>query len=385
MTNRLIRRPLERKRRGVTLVELVVSSVSAMTLLAGLTSAIFVASRAVSPSGSAHLIAGASLSLDEIATDMRTLKRVTSRSNRDFAFTVDDRSTDPDSVDESIRYRWSGVAGGSLTRTYNGVSLAVIPNVYTFSFTYLTQTDPTAKRILFLQGNVTGTDATYDNTRVQIMQGLGYTVLRKTTVAATSQSELEIAAACADAIYVSTTVVADDLGVKLKNTALPVILEELEVADSFGLTSSNGATFTDKRIDVIDNSHYFTDGLDLDQLDFWGSNTVMQGIAPNYAAGLRILGQQKSSDRYPCLAVQDAGGTLIDNTTAAGIRMIVPWGGNGTNPSGLNANGLALWQRILDWASRKKYLSAVEVTVQATNSTAPVLYTRSEIVGRPRP
>jgi hypothetical protein len=343
-----------------------------------------VASRAVSPSGSAHLIAGTSLSLDEIATDMRSLKRITSRSNRDFAFTVDDRSTDADSVDESIRYRWSGVAGSSLTRTYNGVSLAVIPNVYTFSFTYLTQTDPPTKRILFLQGNVTGTDATYDTARVQIMKGWGYTILRKTTIASTSQSELEVAASCADAIYVSTTVVADDLGVKLKNTALPVILEELEVADSFGLTSSNGATFVDRQIDVVTDSHYFTVGL-AGTLGIWNANVAIQGIAPNYASSLRILCQEKTNLDYPCLAVLDAGATLIDNSAAAGTRIIVPWGGNGVDPSGLTASGFTLWQRVLEWASRKKFLSAVEISVQAPSSAAPVLYTRSEIVGRPRP
>src|SRR5688572_14179327 len=50
------RRRRDARRCGLTLIELVVSSISTMVLLAGLTSAIFIASRAVSPQGGAAAV-----------------------------------------------------------------------------------------------------------------------------------------------------------------------------------------------------------------------------------------------------------------------------------------------------------------------------------------
>lgn len=386
------------RRRALTLAEVVVSSVSAMTLLAGLTSALFVVSRSASTKQSTNLTTAAGFALDEMAAELRTAKSIKSRSATAVTFTVADRSNDADSNDETITYAWDKNIGGTITRTYNGVSAPFLRDVYNLSFGYNTQSLTGNKRVLFVQGNVTGTEATYDNFRVTTMQGWGYTVIRTTTTASTSQVELEAAAACSDVVYVSSTVPPNDLNTKLKNSAKGIVLEEALVADSFGLTTTDGPQAIEDQIRISDNSHYITSGLSTGAVRILTSASNLRTIAPNYASGLVWYGTEKNDPRYPNIAIMEAGGLLVDGTQAAGVRVFVPWGGDNLNPAQLNSDGQGLWRRTLDWATGNQTYTSIDISLQITgddNQTGGsskkieptpgvVLQTRAELLGKPR-
>ena len=386
------------RRRGLTLAEVVVSSVSAMTLLAGLSSALFVASRSSSTTQSTNLTTSAGFALDEMAAEIRTAKSIRSRTANAVTFTVDDRSTDLDSNDETITYAWDGNVAGTITRTYNGVSAPFFKDVYNLSLGYNSQTLPNTKRVLFLQGNVTGTEATYDNFRVATIQGWGYTVIRKTTIATTPQVELETAAACSEVVYVSKSVVPNDLNTKLKNSAKGIVLEQALVADSFGLTSTDGPQSSEDQIRISDNGHYITSPLPVGVIRILNSAGNLRCLSPNYASGLSWIGTEKNDPRYPNLAILQSGGVLIDGTPAAGVRVVVPWGADGLNPDLLSADGLVLWRRTVDWATGKQVYTSIDFTLQLIGNdnnvvggsmkseptAGPVLQTRVELVGKPR-
>ncbi len=373
------------QRRGITLLELVVSTASTMTLVAGLTSAIFIASQAAAPNSAANLATAAGLTLDEIAAELRTAKGIRGRTATSISFTVDDRSTDVDSADEAIGYAWDGIPGGSITRTYNGVEATVVTSVYDFALGYTIQPAPSNKRVLFIQGNVSGNEAGYDNLRVQTMQGWGYAVIRKTTVSTTTQTELEVAAASADVIYVSTSVQSEDLDTKLKSTPKGTILEEALVAVPYGLTTADGSQTTETQIRIIDNTHYITSPFSNQTLTILTASSFLQCLSPTYAAGLKVYATEKNGDQYPNIAILDTGGMLTDSSRAAGPRIVVPWGGDGIDPASLNANGLTLWQRALDWATGTQVLASIDVALRTTSLTGPVVQTRVELIGRPRP
>lgn len=382
-------------KRGLTLAELVVSSVSTMVLIAGLSSAIFVASQAADSSMPANKNVNAALTLEEMAADLRMIKSFVSKSAKAVQFTVDDRSTDADAVDETIRYHWDS-AGGPLYRTYNGQLTAILPDIYSLDLTYNTQEEPTNKRILFLQGNVSGTESTYDDVRVQRMQGWGYTVLRKTVTAATTQSELELATVSMDAIYVSTSVVVADLGAKLKSTTKGVILEDIRAAAGFQIATQGFASNTEDDIKLTDNTHYITAPFATGNLRIAITTVPLLSVDPNGACDGLVMYAKPKSGSFLALGVVKTGGTLLDSSQSAGRRVLVTWGGDGINPSNLNSTCDVLWQRSLVWASGAAATTSIEIKLQLAvpdkapgKKSAGVLpgaefQLRTGLVGRPR-
>jgi hypothetical protein len=371
------------RRRGLTLAELVISSVSTMVLIGGLTSAIFVASRAAETDQTATVATFVGLTLDEIATELRTAKAIIGKSADSITFTVDDRSTDSGTVDETIKYSWDDTTD-TLTRIYNNVSSTVLTDIHSFALAYTVQPASSNKRILFLQGDVVGTDATYDNFRVQKMEDWGFTVIRKTIVAATTESELETAASTVDAIYVSTTVVHSNLGTKLKSTSKGVILEELRAAEAFELTGEQSAQYTSNSIKIADNTHYITSTFNSGPLSIATTSVPLQKLDSDIAAGMKVYGKTETGSSVT-LAIADTGALLDDNTQSEGPRICVPWGGDGINPANLSADGLTLWRRSLDWITGTQVLTSIDLSVQVASSEGPVIQTRAEMIGRPRP
>jgi prepilin-type N-terminal cleavage/methylation domain-containing protein len=129
----LCRAPAER---GFTLVEVVVSMGIAAVLMAGVGTAMLIASRAIpdarNPAGATVDAAGA---LEQIITELQYANSITNRSATMIEFTVADR--DSNDIDETIRYEWSGTAGASLTRQYNGgAAVQVLADVRDFALSY---------------------------------------------------------------------------------------------------------------------------------------------------------------------------------------------------------------------------------------------------------
>lgn len=128
------------RRRGFTLTELVLSMTIMTMLLGAITSTILVASHVIDDGTSPAVknLAAAQV-VDQITADLTYALTFSERTSQAVTFSVPDR--DADSVPETIRYSWSGVAGDALTRQYNGgEALVIAEDVQHFDLNYLLRT-----------------------------------------------------------------------------------------------------------------------------------------------------------------------------------------------------------------------------------------------------
>lgn len=129
------------KRAAFTLAETIVSAVALSLLMAGMGSAILIASRSIpelGPQGESRLTA-VNRNAQTLLDELRTARWIKSASTDDLHFSVPDR--DGDGEPESIQYTWSGTAGDPLKRSYNGeTSVEVLSDVTDYSLEWETET-----------------------------------------------------------------------------------------------------------------------------------------------------------------------------------------------------------------------------------------------------
>ncbi len=132
---------------GFTLAELVVAVTITAILMGAMTSAVFIASRAVPPANDpvvATLAAGSEL--DALADDLRYATVFAVLQPHVVQFTVPDRTGD--GAPEDIRYEWSGVPGEPLRRQMNGGAWAdVVASVQSLAFSYNTKAVSTTSKV----------------------------------------------------------------------------------------------------------------------------------------------------------------------------------------------------------------------------------------------
>lgn len=132
-----------RRRRGVTLLEVLTTSAVAALLVGGMASAVRLALN--SQEGTTGPTANAidtSDAIDRLNAELRLATTFTERTATAVTFTVADQNGD--GLAETIRYAWAG-AGSPLTRTFNGApagAAAILDNVQSFNMTFLTRTVP---------------------------------------------------------------------------------------------------------------------------------------------------------------------------------------------------------------------------------------------------
>ena len=137
---KLIPPPRRRRRaRGFSLMEAVVSIGVTTTLMGGMVSVMSIASMASYNNIEAtENTYQARDTISQITTDLSLAESFTERTSTTAAFKVPDRNGD--GLSESIRYEWSGGAGGTLTRQYNGGTVVTIAeNVHHFNLGYITK------------------------------------------------------------------------------------------------------------------------------------------------------------------------------------------------------------------------------------------------------
>lgn len=124
------------RRRGLSLVELTVSMAVSTILLAGIASAMVIASHALPDSNSTmSTTIDAYRVADQLAGELYVAQTITSKTSKSITFFVPDRNGDANP--EAISYSWSGIAGAPLVRQYhNGTQLIVADNVQEFQLTY---------------------------------------------------------------------------------------------------------------------------------------------------------------------------------------------------------------------------------------------------------
>jgi len=120
-------------------MEAVVSIGVTTTLMGGMVSVMSIASRASYNNIEAtENTYQARDTISQITTDLSLAESFTERTSTTAAFKVPDR--DGDGLSESIRYTWSGGAGGTLTRQYNGGPVVTIAeDVHHFNLGYITK------------------------------------------------------------------------------------------------------------------------------------------------------------------------------------------------------------------------------------------------------
>jgi len=386
------------RRNAFTLIEAVTAMAIMVVLLGGMSSAVFIATRAIDDGQAPATITGnAAEAVSTITNDLTFALDFRELTTTAVTFTVPDR--DGDSLPEQIRYAWSGTPGAPLTRAYNnGTPIAIADQVDELAFTHLlrtvtppnqaccqsdgicldmapdacalaganpmgpdstcaTTTCPTVPTLLFVVTSVGGETAT-ELARKVLVESWGYVVAE---IAAPSlQGEFDAALASADVAYVSEEVDAATVGNKLTGAVIGVVNEHPSLIGNLGFSSGVLFSTSSAIVTILNNTHYITSPLALGDLTICSSSQSLTIFGPQIASGGTALAQIGNNN--DTLVVIDSGAALADATSAAGRRVQLPWGRNGFfDFAALNANGQTIMQRSIEWAAGREGALAATV------------------------
>ncbi len=118
------------QRAGLTLLELLVSMTASTALIAGLSSALFIATRMIEPPQRPnHETAESARECEQLLQELRYITSIESVGENLLDIEVPDR--DEDGISEYVRIQWSGVAGESLMWTMNDEpSIPIVNDVH---------------------------------------------------------------------------------------------------------------------------------------------------------------------------------------------------------------------------------------------------------------
>ena len=142
------------RRRGLTLIEMVVALAAASVLMAAMASTMFVALRASDPTYTvAPAVVESLAALADMAAELQFATAVTVANTNAVTVTVPDRN-DADALPETIHYHFTGSPARTLKRQYNGGAEAeVLKNVYALSFLYYPNASAPKTIVVTLQGS----------------------------------------------------------------------------------------------------------------------------------------------------------------------------------------------------------------------------------------
>ncbi|QDU37527.1 hypothetical protein Mal4_18410 [Maioricimonas rarisocia] len=123
-------------RAGYTLVELIISTLSASLLMAGLASSLFLSIRSFDGTSTAAATTRAADVHADVLNDLKHATGFTTRTSNTVTFTVPDR--DGDLAEETITYQWTGLPTAELQYSINGgPAVTVLEDVQQFDVAYL--------------------------------------------------------------------------------------------------------------------------------------------------------------------------------------------------------------------------------------------------------
>ncbi|MCA9270373.1 MAG: hypothetical protein KDA41_17950 [Planctomycetales bacterium] len=338
-----------RGRGGVTLAELLVSTVAATVLMGGLTSSIYIASQGFeadvsAPAEQAH----ADGALTQVMRDAQSATEITELTATAATFVVPDRNGD--NSPETIRYAWSGTPGDPLTYQLNGGAVETLAeDVQQFNLDYLSRFIAGASQpLLFIFGDDKEI-ASEERDRVSLFESWGYQV---TTLSAhVKTDEFATQAKSHDVAFVSAKVSSGDIGTKLSQLAIGVVNEQRVVASNLGLVRDSFDEVTGTSVTIEDNLHYITSPFATGDLKIMSESVNLLAKDDDLAAGFVGLGCQPKKSAFRMLGVVEAGATLWDGTPAPARRVQLPWGRDSLEVSKLTDDGRTVLKRSLEWAS----------------------------------
>ncbi len=200
------------------------------------------------------------------------------------------------------------------------------------------------KKVLFVVPDA-GSPGSQDTAKQALMESWDYTVSMIT--ASAPQTDFDAAVAAADVAYVSEEIVSTDLGTKLRAATIGVVNEESALVDEFGIAATREG-YAATAIQIIGNSHYITAPFSIGPLTIAASDAELNRLTGSPAPGLDVLADSSAKET---LVTLDPGDQLFDGGTAAGRRVQLPWGTDNFDINSLNADGLTLMQRALEWGA----------------------------------
>jgi hypothetical protein len=218
---------------------------------------------------------------------------------------------------------------------------------------------------------------TQEAAKKALMESWGFTV--NLIDESASQGDFDAAVATADVAYIAEDITSGELGTKLREATIGVVIEEEKITDEFGI-SSGETTFTEASIEITDNTHYITEPFSLGAVAFASSVQPVGGRAGTLAPGLTVLALRPSSTTS-MLDVIETGGVLFDTGTAAGRRVKLPWGGNDFDINSLTADGQTLMQRAIEWAADAG--TPAGVTLQEISTAKGASNSKNLTIGKP--
>ncbi|MEM8945429.1 MAG: hypothetical protein AAGD11_09610 [Planctomycetota bacterium] len=347
------------RRAGYTLLELAVASASSVVLVGGLASSIFIAAQSLDVTdGTLADARRANQILDQINHDLQSAVMLSELSSTAVTMSVPDR--DGDNVPETIRYAWSGVAGDPLTKVYNGgTAVTVAGNVQGFSMEWISrfiEGVTSLPIILFVSSEASSGDdglatpSAAEQDRIDVMEGWGYDVTVISQQA--TQVEFDSQLATANVVYVAGSVSSATLSTKLNAATIGVVTESFAHAETLGFYDSL-VGYTDDRqtIHLTDTTHYITEGYSLGDLTIADADQSFKLTFATLAPEASILAVYHNALPLPNFAILDEGDELADASLAAGRRCQLPWGEDTFDVGQLNADGLIIMQRAVEWAA----------------------------------
>lgn len=188
------RRALGRRSAGYTLVELLLATASASVLVVGLTSSLYVASRALDLDDSAVVERTRDgRALAQMMEDIGEALAFSERAPTAITFTVPDRTGD--GVPDEIRYATTGSYGTELTYTFNGSTTTLVDGLQGVTFDFATRTIEAAEVVA---GEKSGFVVFEELTETP--QSSAAESITLTTPPATAEGDLLIAAVALDGL-----------------------------------------------------------------------------------------------------------------------------------------------------------------------------------------
>ena len=188
------------------------------------------------------------------------------------------------------------------------------------------------------------------------VESWGYTV--NLIDEAESQTNFDAALASNAVVYIPETINPANVGSKLTAATIGIVNEEKMLLVELGFSRDFDSN-SRSEIVILDNSHSITSGLALGTTTILTSNQPLTFTNSGAAPGAQTLAEtnQVASFFEPSLLTLETNAALWGGGFSAGRRVALPWGDTGFNISALNADGLMIMQRAIEWAA-----GAVSVT-----------------------
>lgn len=356
MKRTIDQRTRTRSRSAYTLIEMMVSMGTSVVLLAGLGSSIFLAGEALNGQSQGTRRTDGTEILNGINADISHAVRFTERTATSVTFEVPDRNGDL--ANETIRYHWTGAPNKLLEYTFNGGPPTVLAsNVEAFNLSYLTRFmeagvapgGSPGLKVLLVVSSDTSPNA-QELTRKAQMETWGFVVSLIDDSA--SQSEFDTAVASNDVAYVPITVTEGSLGTKLRNAAIGVVNEHVDLIDEFGF-AAGGDKPNGTDVEILDTNHYVTETFSTGPLTILSTSQKLLAVGNSPSTDLTILGEFDQTGANPgCMVALAAGGSLEGGGNAAARRFLVPWAGETAfDVNTLTQDGRTIMKRSIEWAS----------------------------------